>query len=58
MEMTQASGAMGAGTFSDDQLEHFQDEDRQATRMIIGLMSAIFTTGLFIYSIIAYIVAS
>jgi hypothetical protein len=42
--------------FTPAQVDWFQNEDRHAAKVIIGLMTSIFTTGLFIYSIVAWYV--
>jgi hypothetical protein len=42
--------------FTPAQVDWFQNEDRHAAKVIIGLMTAIFTTGVFIYAIVAWYV--
>ncbi|HEV3236870.1 MAG TPA: hypothetical protein VGZ25_07770 [Gemmataceae bacterium] len=45
-----------ATPFTSEQVDWFQSEDRHAAKVIIGLMTGIFTTGLFIYAIVAWYV--
>jgi hypothetical protein len=56
--MTHASPshAANATPFTPAQVDWFQNEDRHAAKVIIGLMSGIFTTGLFLYAIVAWYV--
>jgi hypothetical protein len=42
--------------FTAAQIDWFQNEDRHAAKVIISLMTGIFTTGVFIYSIVAWYV--
>jgi hypothetical protein len=43
--------------FADEEWQDLQAEDRHAARAVVGLMAGIFTTGLFIYSVVALIVS-
>ena len=42
--------------FAEADWEHLQAEDRHAARAVVGLMAAIFTIGLCIYTTVALIV--
>jgi hypothetical protein len=39
--------------FAEEEWQHLQAEDRHAARAVVGLMASIFTTGLFIYTLVA-----
>jgi hypothetical protein len=41
--------------FTDQEWQNFQKDDVVAGGMIVGLMTAIFTVGLFLYATIAFI---
>jgi hypothetical protein len=47
-----------AGVFSVAEVAHFQAEDYSAGRAVVLLMLGIFSTGVVIYSIVAYSVIS
>ena len=42
--------------FTPAQVDWFQNEDRHAAKAIVGLMTSIFTTGFFLYAIVAWYV--
>ena len=44
--------------FSSEDWEKFQSEDKQAAAMVVGLMGAIFSIGLVLYSVILLITSS
>jgi len=54
---TTSTGVSGGRPFfADEDWQWFQKEDAWAAKMIVGLMSSIFTVGLLIYSTIAFVV--
>jgi hypothetical protein len=44
--------------FPEAEWNHFESEDKTAARMIVGLMSGIFTIGFFLYLTIAIVVGT
>jgi hypothetical protein len=44
--------------FTEEQREEFHKADIEAGRMIVGLMGGIFTVGVILYGIVAFVVGS
>jgi hypothetical protein len=52
--VSEHAGHAHADVFTSTEIAHFQAEDYYAGRAVVLLMLGIFSTGVFIYSIVAY----
>lgn len=57
-DVTNHAAPTQAAVFTEEECREFEQSDIHGTKIIVGLMSAIFFIGLLMYTVIAYITSS